>query len=146
MKTIRIAVLSIMGFASVVSFAQTTKVIPVDPEDAKTIQALYDLKDEIDKEIADLRNQVVDKYLIEDRIPATKSDNSYKTVSAHFQKSDSSLTMNDAGEWISYLPGFEDGKFQFSDDYKYLVPQKSTSTVCSPSTVALPGGSTLNIN
>lgn len=117
-----------MGF--VVS-AQTAKVIALSPEDAAQVKSLYEQKAAIEKQLADLQKKIADKY--------TMVYHDYPT-SACLQICPNGVCPNTpctdfpkvteeekkAAHVRERAFGWEGG-FEFSEDYKFIVPKPYTA-------------------
>lgn len=114
-------------------FSQTAIVIPLSPTDADRAKSLYQQRDEINQKIEKLNKEVVKKYLL-----FFKDD-----PEAGYSQYTDSLVVN--GGWVSsinngfltytepakstedhslyYHKDFPNGKFIFSKDFEYIVPE-----------------------
>ncbi len=101
MKFIAIAILGLSMAAS----AQTAKVIQLSSEDAKQAKMLHDQQEAIAKKIADFDQAVRAKYLT-----APKEDEGHTQT----------YSLND--KWIWVKSGWGSGSFQYSEDFRFIVP------------------------
>lgn len=101
MKWIAIAVL---GF-TLAAAGQTAKVIQLSPEEARQAKALRDQQDAIAKKIADFDQAIRIKYLT-----APKDDEGHTQT----------YSLN--GKWIWVKSGWGSGSFQYSEDFRFIVP------------------------
>jgi outer membrane murein-binding lipoprotein Lpp len=110
MKKFRQAVVLLaVILVSVAGFAQTAKVIQLNPDDAGRARDLYAEQKRIEQDIADLQKKIKKEYL-------TKSKKSDWTGG--------SVCYGDTGQ---IAPGWGCGEFEFSDDYKFIVPPQAKS-------------------
>lgn len=83
-------------------YAQTAKVIQLTPEDANEAKLLYKQKAEVEQKIEDLENKIHGFYLI-----IHSRDISH-------------------GQYAVPKPGWGTGTFEYSEDYKFIVPKQNT--------------------
>lgn len=101
MKWIAIAILG----CSVAIGAQTAKVIQLSPEEARQAKSLRDQQDAIAKKIAEFDQTIRDKYL-----KAAKEEEGHTAT----------YSLN--GKWIWIKSGWGNGSFQYSEDFRFIVP------------------------
>lgn len=105
--------------------AQSAKVIALSPADAAQAKQLREQLDVATKRLGDFTESIRAKYLT-----AAKEDEGHtQTHGFSFSFGGKETTH---GYWVK--PGWGDGGFEFSDDFKYIVPQK---------TLQITGGSSL---
>lgn len=112
MKTIRnvfigLAMLSV--FLAIPVYSQSAVVVVLDGQDAAQIAHLYAQKADIEKQIKDLKDQIHDKYLVD----------------PHYNQNH--------GLYGTPKTGWESGDFEFSEDFKAIVPKTNylfTSGAC----------------
>jgi hypothetical protein len=100
----RIAVI-ITIFLAVPLTAQNAKVIQLSPEDAKQAKVLHDEQEAIAKKIVEFDQAVRTKYLT---APKEQEGHTY--------------TYNLNGSWVWVKDGWGTGTFQYSEDFKFIVP------------------------
>jgi hypothetical protein len=81
--------------------AQTAKVIALSQEDAKLAKSLYEERDLVNKKIAELDSKVKKDYLLGEKGSSCGQNGKY------------------------YMPGWGCGEFEFSEDFKFIVPKPS---------------------
>ena len=100
----RIAVI-ITIFLAVPLTAQNAKVIQLSPEDAKQAKVLHDEQEAIAKKIVEFDQAVRTKYLT---APKEQEGHTY--------------TYNLNGSWVWVKDGWTTGLFEYSEDFKFIVP------------------------
>lgn len=80
--------------------AQTAKVVALTPGETAQQTVLLKQQQEINNKLALFRDAIAKKYLVDDKLVAT-------------------------GQSCPYQKGWGCGDFEFSEDYKYIVPSKS---------------------
>ena len=90
--------------------AQTAKVIQLSPEDAAKAKALYAQKADIEKQIDDLQQKITATYLAKNK------------------------EIQESWGWYPWpwLNGFE-----FSDDFKFIVPKTGTTGTATTGTITI---------
>jgi hypothetical protein len=117
-----IGTLFVVLFAlSLPAYAQTAKVIALSSADAATAKQLHDDRVAAEKRESDFRVKIQKTYLVEPQNPSPKGG-IFSVYSA--------CTSN-----ILYRTGWGCGKFEFSDDFKFVVPKTS-----APQGIILGGG------
>jgi hypothetical protein len=101
----KLTLLSVLLLAATTLHAQTAKVIQLNPEDAALAKSLHEQKEALDKKIADFDDGVRKHYLLE-----TKKEGNILT-----------FAFCSNGPCPTYKQGWSGG-FEFSDDYKFIVP------------------------
>ena len=109
MKTIVFAVL----FLSASLYAQTAKVVALSADDAKTAKSLYDEQAALDKRKAAFEELVRTRYLT-----VKKGDKEWGDEGVVFSLNGSGTTIK-----TSYRAGWNYGQFEYSEDFKYIVPK-----------------------
>jgi hypothetical protein len=84
--------------------AQTAKVIALSPEDAELAKSLYNQKTALEKKIADFQDGIKKHYLVE----VDKTSSGYCWLGKPCP---------------SYRDGWGFGEFEFSEDFKFIVPK-----------------------
>lgn len=103
----KFALLAVFLALPFVAFGQTAKVIALSPADAAEAKSLYAQRDAIEKKIADLHVKIEHAYVILAQPP-------------------------EHPDWVmNWKPGWGGG-FQFSEDFKFIVPLYPHSDI-SPS-------------
>lgn len=131
-------------FLAATLHAQTAKVIQLSPEDAAQAKSLHEQKEALDKKIADLQQKIHDNYLsVEVQYPTT--------ACIAFNRAETCIPRKPtpaeekAARGLGPKKGWESGKFEYSDDFKFIVPapltfSTGTAITCGPSWI---GGTTL---
>lgn len=101
MKWIAILVL---GFSLAVA-GQTAKVVQLSPDEARQAKALHDEQDSVAKKIAEFDQAIRTKYL-----SAPKNEEGHTNT----------YSLN--GKWIWVRIGWGNGAFEYSEDFKFIVP------------------------
>jgi hypothetical protein len=118
----RIVLLSVLLTISAVPqiIAQTAKVIQLSPEDAAKAKDLYAQKADIEKKIADLQAKIAGGYTTE------KKEQQYLNCCCCGIKESDGKT---------YVTQFKDGwggGFEYSSDFKFIVPKMPPAYSVSP--------------
>jgi len=90
---------------SVACTAQSARVIQLSPDDAAKVKQLYAQRDAIEKQIADEKDAITAKYLV-----AKPGQHG-----------------NCLGKY-DYAPGWNCGEFEYSEDFRFIVPQVGNTT------------------
>ena len=126
---------------------QTAKVIQLSPEDARQAKALDDAQNELTAKIAAFRETIKQKYLV-----TTDKKEAGDCYAGQFMVSyvtDGSLVLGDDGTISSatkpaekpqtppkpapyYRLGWRCGEYQYSDDFKFIVPVPASPYTSSP--------------
>ena len=114
---------------------QTAKVIQLSPEDAKQAQALADEQKALDEKTAAFREAVKQKYLV-----TTERKEAGDCYAGVFMTNATSgfLVLGDGTiNWSSkpepyYRRGWRCGEYQYSDDFKFIVPVPASPYTSSP--------------
>lgn len=109
MKKILVALV----FLSIVGHGQTAKVIQLSPDDAKQAKALYDEQIALDKRKAAFEELVRTRYLT-----VKKGDKEWGDEGVVFSINGAGVTVK-----TSYRAGWNYGQFEYSEDFKYIVPK-----------------------
>lgn len=122
MKILPIILLALSLSAS----AQTAKVIQLSPEDSVTAKSLQDEQTALDKRVADFHDRIVKNYLL---VPgAAKQSNIWY------------------GSSYPYKPGWVTGLFEYSDDFKFIVPKNTIQNSTVSGSCFYPNFTTLTGN
>jgi hypothetical protein len=110
--------------------AQTAKVIALDDKTAQHVKELYEQKARVEAEIAHVIRDIDDAYTKHDvTVPQTacfsvqSSNDSWSTCTPPKLTPEQEKASHQ--RW--YFDGWENG-FEFSDDFKYIVPKKRSVT------------------
>ena len=101
--------------------AQTAKVIELKSSDAAEIKSLYEQRALIDEKIKQFEDRVIENYI---RVPAL--------IDKHGDFYCATETLNNGllsyapMDHKCYRPGWWNGKFTFSEDFKFIVPKPET--------------------
>ena len=96
-------------FAALPVLGQTAKVIPLTQKDATEAKSLYAQQKDIEGKIADLRYRITKDYLT-----ASKEEEGHTSTYSDPQ----------GGGRVWVRNGWGDGHFDFSEDFKFIVPQE----------------------
>lgn len=97
---------------SLPSAAQTAKVIQLTPDDAIQAKTLYDAQIALDKQKADFHTAIVKKYLV-----VKRGDKDWGDQGVVFSLDSAGITVK-----TSYRAGWGYGNFEYSEDFKFIVP------------------------
>ena len=118
------ALLTILIFAfAFACHAQDAKVIQLSPSDAAEAKSLYAQQKELDAKFADLRYRITKNYLT-----ASKEEEGHTNTYSD---------PHGAG-WVWVKNGWGTGNFNFSEDFRFIVPSNPLPTM------NIYGGSYLN--
>jgi hypothetical protein len=100
----------IVVLSACVCSAQTAKVIQLSESDAAEAKSLYAQQKEIEAKIADLRYRITKNYLT-----ASKEEEGHTNTYSDPR----------GGGWVWVKEGWGGGNYDFSEDFKFIVPHTS---------------------
>lgn len=142
MKSIRNVVIGLALLSTYLALpvhAQTAHVIVLSTPISDVAKQLYDRKAQIDEALKDLHDAIVNVYVVKERIPDPYTKEKQKAVGdlivisydGNKNPGGPPMTLTDDGDWVTYEPGFENGDFEFSEDFKAIVPKPNPSLTVS---------------
>lgn len=102
------------------AYAQSAKVVQLTDADATQAKSLHDQRDQLDKKIKDFDSSVKHEYLVVSVQPSPSV----------FSGSWSGSIASEDGKSVEYVkPGWGPyADFEYSDDFKFIVPAKPAAT------------------
>ena len=119
--------------------SQTAKVEELNPDEANQAKALYAEQKDVEKRIEDFRKSIAKKYTMEEKY-ATEPYCINNSSTGLLRQDLCSSTRKTKTKYLDTKEGWESG-FQFSEDYRFIVPAHSPNTITYNCSGYVPGGS-----